>query len=217
MLTVQCEFDGAITEDDVGTAIKELFASDGWKSIQEDYEAGKYSVEESSARQYALVSADEETIKDFVLSVVVVRYDFDQFVNYCRGEGVRLVVVSSGLDLYIRPTMEMLGFDDIDMYSGRAAFTGSEGIRVEYADPSGAAIARGLKEAYAKRFRSQGDTLIYVGSDLSDVGAAQEADFVIARSRLAERLDELGQPHYTFETFGDVGRSVIEIKGKLGV
>ena len=49
--------------------------------------------------------ADGKEIEEFVVGDVVVRYAFDDFVDYCRGMGIRLVIVSSGLDLYIRPIM----------------------------------------------------------------------------------------------------------------
>lgn len=215
MLTVQCDFDDTITEGNVSTAIREVFAPDGWTSMEDEYEAGKYSVEESNIRQFALVKADEKEIEDFILGVVVVRYDFDQFVNYCHGEGIRLVIVSSGLDLYIKPTMELLGFDHLEMHSGKAQVTGSDGIKVEYTDPSGANLTRGFKESYLRHFKGQGDTVIYVGDGLSDIAPAREADFVIARSTLEEHFKENGLPYSSFNTFADVAKRVIEINQQL--
>lgn len=212
MLIVQCDFDDTITEGNVSTAIREAFAPDGWTSMEDEYVAGKYSVEESNIRQFALVTAGEKEIEDFVLGVVVVRYDFDQFVNYCEEGGVRLVIVSSGLDIYIKPTMALLGFDNLEMHSGKAQVTGSGGIKVEYTDPSGTVITQGFKESYLRHFKSAGDTVIYIGDGLSDITPAKEADFVIARSTLEEHFEKNGLPYTSFNTFSDVAKRVIEIQ-----
>ena len=53
--------------------------------------------------------------------------------------------------------------------------------------------------------------MVYVGAGASDLDAAREADFAIARDALADAMEAAGLPHYTFDTFGDVARSIIEI------
>ena len=207
MILVQCEFDGAITEEDVGAALLRMFGP----SAPEDSLAS--SEEQRLAALYAQVDADRETVLDFVLGLVVVRYDFDQFVNYCRGESIRLAIVSTGLDLYITPTLELLGFEDLETHTGKATFVDNT-LRVEYASPDGVSIDHGFKSGFVRSFREQGHTVVYVGAGASCLDAAREADFAIARDALAEAMEAEGLPHYTFDTFGDVARSIIEI-GKL--
>ena len=213
-MIVQCDFDDTITIGNVSAAIHDAFGPDDWLSMEEEYLSGKYSVEESNIRQFALVRAEKEEIEAFVLGDVAVRYAFDQFVEYCLGEGVRLVIVSSGLDLYINPTISQMGFDHLDVYSGKAQVT-PEGIKVEYTDPGGATITNGFKDSYIRHFKSQGNTVAYVGDGLSDITPAHEADFVIARGTLEEHCKESGLPYFGFETFDDVGRHVEEIRQRL--
>lgn len=207
MILVQCEFDGAITEEDVGAALLRMFGP----TAADDSLAR--SEEQRLATLYAQVDADRETVLDFVLGVVVVRYDFDQFVNYCRGESIRLVIVSTGLDLYITPTLELLGFEGLETHTGKATFVENM-LRVEYAGPNGVSIDRGFKSGFVRSFREQGHTVVYVGAGASCLDAAREADFAIARDALAEAMLEEGLPHHTFDTFGDVARRIIEI-GKM--
>ena len=211
MLMVQCDFDDTITVGNVSVAIRDAFGTDDWSKMEEEYLSGVYSVEESNIRQYALIKAGKREIEEFVLGGVVVRYAFDEFVDYCQGEGIRLAVVSSGLDLYIRPIMDQLGFDHLEVYSGKAEVT-PNGIEVSYTDNSGAAITRGFKESYVRHFRSEGHTVVYIGDGLSDRVPAEEADFVIARSGLEEYLRDSRLPHFSFATFTDVGKHVEEIR-----
>jgi 2-hydroxy-3-keto-5-methylthiopentenyl-1-phosphate phosphatase len=213
-ILVQCDFDDTITVGNVSDAVRDEFGPADWRSMEEEYAAGKYSVEESNIRQFGLVVADQDEIEEFVVGDVVVRFAFDEFIDYCHGVGIRLVVVSSGLDLYIRPVMRQLGLDGLEVFSGHAEVR-PDGIVVGYTDPSGTSITSGFKESYVRHFRSQGHTVVCIGDGASDVVPALESDFVIARSTLVDCLTERGVSHFTFETFSDVGGHLEEIRQGL--
>ena len=214
MLVVQCDFDDTITVGNVSAAIRDAFGLEGWREMEKDYVAGKLSVEESNIRQFGLVKASREEIEEFVRGDVVIRYAFDEFVDYCKGEDVRLVVVSSGLDIYVNATFDALGFDHLEVHAGAAEVTPG-GVLVSYSDPAGAAITVGFKDSYVAHFKAQGHTVTYIGDGLSDQAPAALADYVIARDGLAEHLDSLGLPYYSFDNFDDVGKHVEEIRQKL--
>ena len=209
---VQCDFDDTVTVGNVSTLIRDAFAPDGWRDMEDEYISGRYSVEESNIRQFALLEAPKKEIEDLVVAEVVVREGFSEFVDYCSGNGMRLVVVSSGLDLYINPTMNREGLSHLEVHSAEVHVTPS-GIQVKYTDPSGDAITTGFKESYLREFKRAGHTVIYLGDGLSDIVPATEADFVIARSTLEQRLREERIPCYGFSTFGDVVRHIEEIRG----
>ena len=211
MLVVQCDFDDTITVGNVSAAIRAAFGPDNWQEMEDEYLAGKLSVEESNIRQFGLVTASRREIEEFVRGDVVIRYAFDEFVDYCRGEDVRLVVVSSGLDIYVNATIDSLGFDHLEVHAGVTQIT-PRGLRVSYSDPSGAGITVGFKDSYVSHFKSQGHTVAYIGDGLSDHAPAGLADYVIARDGLADHMDSLGMPNYKFENFDDVGKHVEEIR-----
>ena len=214
MLLVQCDFDDTITVGNVSSLIRTKFAPDEWREMEDEYFAGRYSVEESNIRQYALMRAARTEIEDYVRTHVMVREAFEEFVHYCHREGIRLAVVSSGLDLYIRPTMQQLGLDRLDVYSGNAQVNRS-GIQVGYTDPSSKSLTRGFKESYLRHFKTSDYTVIYIGDGLSDIVPATEADFVIARSELEQHFSDNALPFYTFRTFKDVAGHVEEIRRQI--
>lgn len=211
LLLVQCDFDDTITDGNVSVAIREVFGPDGWRSMEREFQDGKFSVEESNIRQYALLKASQKDIEDFVLGDVVLRFGFEQFVEYCRAVEIKVVIVSSGLDLYIDPVIQPLGYDDLEVYSAQAQ-VGEDGITVSYKDPSGAALTRGFKESYVRHFKKQGHTVVYVGDGLSDIVPASEADYVIARDTLEEHSRANGLSYHSFETYEDVAKRVEEIR-----
>ncbi len=211
MLLVQCDFDDTITVGNVSVLIRETFVSDDWRQMEEQYLSGRYSVEESNIRQFALVRATESEIEELLAARVVVREGFERFVKSCRSDGIGLAVVSSGLDIYINPIMSRLGLGDVVVHSGTADITGS-GIRVEYNDPGGRRLTRGFKESFLSYFKGRGHTVVYIGDGLSDIAPATEADFVIARSSLKRHFNDNAMPVRDFGTFEDVGRHVEEIR-----
>ena len=214
MLLVQCDFDDTITVGNVSVDLRERFAPEEWRGLECEYHAGKYSVEESNVRQYALITVSKKEIEEFARTKVVVRESFGGFVDYCRNAGIELVVVSSGLDLYINPTITREGLDGLEVHSARGNVTRNS-IEVEYTDPSGKPLVRGFKEAYTREFKRKGYTVVYIGDGKSDIVPASEADFVIARSSLERHLKCKGLPYYGFETFEDVRLHVEEIRQAL--
>ena len=211
MLLVQCDFDDTVVDGNVSEAIREVFAPDEWRSMEREFLEGKLSVEEDNIRQYPLVRATRKEIEDFVLGNVVMRFGFEQFVEYCKAVEIKLVIVSSGLDMYIEPTLDLLGFDHIEVHAAKAEVT-QNGVAVSYTDPAGRPLTRGFKESYLRHFKEQGHTVIYVGDGQSDIAAATEADFVIARAELETHLREAGLPHQSFESFEDIAKHVDKIR-----
>ncbi len=214
MIVVQCEFDDTVTAGNLGFGLKEAFAPDGWTAMEGDLQAGRCSIEENNSKQFKLIKVSRQEIEDFVLGNVVLRPEFDEFVGYCRGVGLKLVIVSSGLDIYIDMILKLLDLEDLEVHSGKAAL-GPNGIEVTYSNPDGKRIESGLKEAYVNHYKEAGHTVVYVGQGLSDTAPAEAADYVIARSSLAERLTEQGRPYHNFDTFQDVGKRLEEIRQEV--
>ena len=214
MIVVQCDFDETVTAVDLGLGLREAFAPEGWTVMEEDFLAGRCSPEENITKQFKLIKASKQEIEDFVLGNVVLRPEFGEFVDYCRGVGLKLVIVSSGLDIYIDMILGLLELEDLDVHSGKVTI-GSDGMDVVYSNPDGDRNESGLKEAYVKHYKEAGHTVVYVGQGLSDIAPAEVADYVIARSSLAEHLTEQGISYDKFDTFQDVGKCLEEIRQKV--
>ena len=214
-LIVQCDFDGTLIVNKASSGIKEEFGTEGWRSLEADYRAGKYSVEESNVRQFALLRASEYDIENYVNRELVVRDGLREFVAHCEELGIRFVIVSCGLDAYIRPTLKKYNIDYLETHSGQTEFYSSCGVNVKYFDPNGILITNGFKESFVRYFKSEGHIVVYMGDGMSDVAPAREADYVFARSTLRMKLAEHGIPHYEFETFNDVNDRIDSIMNEV--
>mgnify|MGYP001208282161 CR=1 FL=1 len=203
MFIIQCDFDETITIGDLGTSIVDAFGSNLWHESERDYLSGKISVEETSRIQYSLVGVNQEQLEQFVEKSVVIRSGFGEFERYCRTQNLSLVIVSSGLDIYIKPTLKMLNLLNIECYTATGKYKNG-GIEISYRDPNGISIKEGFKEAYLKYLRERDLPIIYIGDSMSDIEPAKAADYIFARGKLKVELDHAGIKFWAFNTFYDI-------------
>lgn len=200
---VQCDFDGTITEEDTSFFLLDAFAQGDWRRLLQDYKEHKISVGEFNTKAFATVKADKHTLLEALKGAVKVRAGFHELVNYCLGEGFRLVIVSNGLDFYIKAVLKDLGLGNIEVYAAQASFH-PEGMKVQYVGPDGKRLENGFKEAYIKSFLKLGYKVIYVGNGDSDVAPAKYAHHVFATGDLLVYCRENNLKYKPFATFRDV-------------
>ena len=210
MLTVQCDFDETIATSNVSFLLLEAFGREGWRSVQTLYDAGQISVEENNRRQFALLNADGAAITDFVIANVEVRPGFPQFVDYCLESGIHFTVVSNGIDFYVLPVMRNLGLSGVEVHCGRSQIT-PNGVVLSYPEPSGSDCLQGFKLSWLRHHKSRRRSVVYIGDGKSDIPAASEADYVIARSTLYSHFQSSGLPCSEFQDFFDVRKAVEHI------
>ncbi len=75
---VQCDFDGTITEEDMGFLLLDSFASEGWRRLLTEYRQGRMSVGRFNTRAFTLVKADRRTLLKFVRGKVKIRAGFHE-------------------------------------------------------------------------------------------------------------------------------------------
>jgi 2-hydroxy-3-keto-5-methylthiopentenyl-1-phosphate phosphatase len=204
---VQCDFDGTVTEEDTSFFLLDAFAQGDWRRLLREYKEHKISVGEFNTKAFAMVKADKPTLLGALKGEVKVRAGLHELVNYCLGKGFRLVIVSNGLDFYIKAVLKDLGLENIEVHAAQASFH-TEGMKVHYAGPEGKGLNDGFKEAYTKSFLKLGYRVIYVGNGDSDVAPAKYAHHVFATGELLAYCRENNLNYKPFENFIDVARDL---------
>jgi 2-hydroxy-3-keto-5-methylthiopentenyl-1-phosphate phosphatase len=204
---VQCDFDGTITEEDMGYCLLESFADGDWRQLVRQYRQGEISVNYFNTRAFAMVKADRHTLLKFVRNRARVRDGIHELVTYCRGRGFQFVIVSNGLDFYIKALLRDIGMDDIMVFAALTRFTPG-GIEAWYTGPDGNRLEDGFKEAYTRLFLSKGYRVVYVGNGISDISPARQAHYIFATGELVSYCKESDIDCIPFFNLHDVVRGL---------
>ena len=204
---VLTDFDGTVTRTDVAEDILREFAPPEWWEFEELHRARKIGTRETMVRQFALVRASEGEMLRFVDSHVELDETFPPFVAACRDRGVRVEIVSEGLDFYLHHLLTQWRID-LPARTNRTTF---EGGRVQIAYPYAAPTCNLCGTCKLRRLfelRVAGYDVAYVGDGHSDLCPAVEADTVFAKKELADLCREEGIAFIPFDTFADVQREM---------
>ena len=180
---IQCDFDGTITEEDASFFLLDKFAQRDWRRLFQQYRDQKISVGEFNTRAFAMVKEDKPRLLEALKGNVKVRTGFHELVNHCRKRGFSFVIVSNGLDFYIRAVLKELELTDLEVHAARASCHPT-GMEVRYVGPDGKTIDDGFKDAYIESFLSLGFRVIYIGNGDSDIAPARHAHRVFATGDL---------------------------------
>jgi 2,3-diketo-5-methylthio-1-phosphopentane phosphatase len=202
-----CDFDGTVAPTDVGSAFFRHFAAARraeWEAILADWLAGDLGGRRCIERECALVRVDLEQALEFTRRFPL-DPGFGPFVEEARARGDVVMVVSEGLDFYVRDHLARAGLGDLPWAANRGRFGPDGALAVEFpnADPSCSACGN-CKAQYARRYRAEGRRVVMVGNGLSDRCGARAADEVVARGELLEWCRREGVPAEPFADFTQV-------------
>ena len=204
---IQCDFDGTVTEEDTSFFLLDAFAQGDWRRLLRDYKEHRISVGEFNTKAFAMVKDDKPTLLEALKGKVKVRAGFHELVNYCLKKDFRLVIVSNGLDFYIKAVLKDLGLDSIEVHAAQASFH-PEGMKVQYVGPDGKRLEDNFKVAYIKSFLKLGYRIVYVGNGDSDFPPAKYAHHVFATGELLAYCRENNLNYEPFENFIDIVRYI---------
>jgi 2-hydroxy-3-keto-5-methylthiopentenyl-1-phosphate phosphatase len=204
---VQCDFDGTITEEDIGFMLLDRFAEAGWRKLLASYREGKMSVGEFNKKVFAMVRTDKETLVGYAVTRGKVRAGLDKLVSCCQRRGFDFAIVSNGLDFYIEAILKNMGINSIQVFAAQTQFT-LDGIQASYIGPDGTELMAAFKEAYVKLFSDKGYRVVYVGNGLSDISPARLAQEVFARDDLLEYCKRENLLCVPFSDLYDVARGL---------
>ncbi|WP_053365997.1 2-hydroxy-3-keto-5-methylthiopentenyl-1-phosphate phosphatase [Bacillus sp. FJAT-27245] len=214
---IYCDFDGTITEKDNIISIMKTFAPPGWERIKDQILSGEISIKKGVGELFSLLPTDEKNqIAEFAIEQARIRHGFDEFVAFTREEGIPLYIISGGIDFFVLPVLSEYGpFDGI--FCNSSDFAG-ETIRILWPNSCDEKCGNGCgccKPSVIRRLGHGDDYFkIVIGDSVTDLEAAKQADFVLARDLLLEKCKEWGLSHSPFESFLDCIES---IKKRTGV
>jgi 2-hydroxy-3-keto-5-methylthiopentenyl-1-phosphate phosphatase len=207
-LQILCDFDGTIALDDVTDTILAALADPGWRTIEEDWAAGRIGSRACMTSQVALLRGEWPDL-DRVVDAIAVDPHFAAFAAACASRSFPLIVVSDGLDYAINRILAREGVVlPVRANRLRRGAGGTWSL-----DPPFASRICESDAAHCKCLSLSappGTLTVVVGDGRSDVCVAGRAGFVFAKalpggpSTLLRHCREQDIPHLAYETFADV-------------
>ena len=207
---VVCDFDGTATVDDLADALS--IASIGrprWQEAEDAFQSGALDFEGLLRAIFEPIVTSPAAVRDFVRTHARFRPGFERLLRTCREQGIPFVLASGGLDLYIRPALELLPAElttGLELRANHAEIT-PDGLRLTFPwkDAPGACGTCGsCKGALVRDLQRRGHRVVAVGDGNADRCMAGVADVLFARGRLLDWCRRGGVPCIPFETLDAV-------------
>lgn len=214
---IYCDFDGTITESDNIIAIMKKFAAPNWEKIKDQILSQEISIREGVGKLFVgLSSRKKEEITKFAIENARIREGFSEFVEFARTKNIPLYIVSGGIDFFVYPILEKYGpFEGI--YCNHSDFSG-EYIKILWPHTCDALCENECgccKPSIIRKLNKDEDIFkIVIGDSVTDLEAAKQADFIMARDLLEKKCSEWGLNYKGFTTFYDC---IEKIKNQIEV
>ena len=209
------DFDGTITDHDVGDKVVRRFARSGWEEGVERLMRGEWTVGRLQAWEARRLPMDRlDEMVAYALEIARVRPGLRELLDFASHNDIPVEVASAGFEFYVQAILERDGFGDLKALVPRVVSGGDRDgerePRLEYPPGVAACDRIGLcKCERIWRLQRGGRRAFFVGDGMSDYCAAEEADLVFARGSLARYCADRGISHVPYEDFTDV---LVEVK-----
>lgn len=211
---VLVDFDGTITQKDVGADLFNTYSKEKSQEIVSRWIKGEISSRECLERECQLIDITEAELKKFALRQKI-DVKFPAFVDYCKREKHELVILSDGLDLYIKLILEKYGLKEVPFYSNIVNFRNGD-LSLEFPFyEKGCGNCGNCKRYHLRRLKGKNKRVIYIGDGLSDKCAVSEADFVFAKKGLRKFCQKDDIRHFPYRNFGDIMRILPDVISKV--
>ena len=202
-ILIQCDFDGTVTQDDISFILLDAFAKGDWRMINKQHSEGKITVGEFNERAFGLVRASKKAMLDYLKDKVKIRPGFQKLVELCQQKGIRLVIVSNGLEFYIKRILEDMGLYNLEYHAAETRFHANK-LKVRYIGPDGSVVDSGYKEKYVNKYLNEGYNVVYIGNGSSDLSPARGAHQIFATESLLEHCQRSGLTCIPFTSFLEI-------------
>lgn len=207
-----CDYDGTITLEDVTNLLVDYYTGTGWReTVLTPFRNGEIDHLQVMVDIYAPIKAPETELVDYSLKITRLRPGFAELYQFCLANHYDFVVVSGGLDFYIKPFM----LENMRFFSYTGALS-ENGWLIRRPDFPLVESGQDFKVRVMEELKSENhytDT-IFCGDGRNDFPLAQKADkvFAVENSRLADLCRESGIAHQTFNDFFQVIEALVEAR-----
>ena len=204
-IKIFCDFDGTITTKDVG---EHMFSKFG--DSEKAYEIFQRWVrkEINSAQEwdelFELIKDLTEDKFDQFLDTMEIGYGFKEFVDFCEENKLELIILSDGMDYYIKRILDKNNFGHLEFYANKMIFSANgPQASFPYTDEECKECGN-CKRNHLIENSSDDDITIYIGDGYSDTCPVQYVDYIFAKKTLLKFCEKERISYYPYKNFKDI-------------
>ncbi len=207
---VVTDFDGTLTEQDVGNELCKEFIPDLFLELQTAYRAQKLSLREMQPRMWSDFPCGEARFRERAAQIGRLRPGVVEFLRLCRDREVPVYVASCGLRPYIEAVLDRTLPAELrgvvrEIRCNEARFEGERLARFETPDDDPTSPYPLDKGAWCRALRERlGARVLGIGNGSSDRTFLGQSDELAATEALATYFERQGADFRRFTDFRDL-------------
>lgn len=214
-IIVISDFDGTITEKDSLVELLNRFASPKWHNIAKLITNGRLGTRIGLRKEFDLCKITRKEFVGFIIKRIKIDKGFKNFLEFCKKNKLRFLVVSGGFGLNIEVIFRKFGIRNVPYYANIITFNKNiVKLKFPYKDKS-CRICSLCKAPYIRRFKRKGYFTIYIGDSITDRCPGRVADLVFAKHDLAKYCKAKGIAYIPYETFGQIKQKLSTTVGDV--
>ncbi len=218
-LKIFCDFDGTVTKKDVWVDALGKFINDNDKFalVCRDFAEGRITSRECIRRELDLVEDFDFSVFNAYIDAQELDDYFLEFIGFCRENNFGLVLVSEGLDYYIKYVLGKFNID-LPFYANELVITEDESGRKKlsckfpYSDENCTACGMSKRNVLISMTNElEKEVSVFIGDGVSDFCVSNYADIVFAKKGLASYCWKNNVTYYDFSDFSDVKKKLLKL------
>ncbi len=203
-ITIYCDFDGTITQQDAVDYLLENLASPEWLDLEARWKEGEIGSRECLSKQIPLIKGGWNAVNNLIGEIKVDPF-FKSFSNYCNKKNISLYIVSEGLERVIETILEREEISVTEIWSNKLEInkTGDFTLGFPY-PPESKNCTLGLCKCQILGNDSSKNLKVVIGDGLNDICWAKNADLVFAKSKLLNHCNSNNIPCIPFNNFSKI-------------
>lgn len=201
---ILCDFDGTVSHQDVTDTLLDRFGRNGYQELEDAWKTGKIGSHICMREQVALLDMSPAELDD-CLSEIEIDPVFKVFATTAASMGIRLHIVSDGLDYTIHHVLQRNELSFIPVYANRLLHLGGGRWQLEfpYANTYCEKDSGHCKCKHVAQQCHPTTRVLYVGDGTSDFCVSGKVSHVLAKSKLIAYCRQHGISHTPIRHFGD--------------
>jgi len=205
---VLTDFDGTLTERDVGNDLCRHFLPDLFDRVISQYEQGNMNLRAEQAILWQDFPANKATFAQKALELAKIRRGVNEFLEFCSENTIPVYIASCGMDAYIEAVIEehlspKARKSIVEIRSNQVKFSDKKIIELITPDKDPKSAVPFHKGNWGAELRKTHPDakILGIGDGSSDFSMVEHVDLIYATRKLAAKCEELGKEYKPFEDF----------------